>query len=124
MNDPLNLTVQINRINKTTAVIELDGEMDVYTTPKAKETMLGLLADGYNLLVINLQKAQYLDSTALGVLVGMLKRVREQGGGLRLVAPLPRVQRLLDITRLVNVFPIDATEEEAVKNLQQKEAKS
>jgi anti-sigma B factor antagonist len=99
--------------------VDLQGEMDVYTTPQAKAVMVELLEKGYHHLVVNLQRADYLDSTALGMLVGTLKRVREQGGDLRLVAPSPRIRRLLEITRLVNVFPIDATEQEATKNLTQ-----
>jgi len=98
-------------------MVGVKGEMDVYTTPQAKEVMLGLLEKGYHHLVVNLQYAEYLDSTALGMLVGMLKRVREKGGNLRLVAPPARIRRLLEITRLNLIFPIDATEEEATANL-------
>jgi len=115
----MNLEVQTERVNAHTAVVTLIGEMDVYTTPQAREAMLHLIADGYYHLVVNLQGTEYLDSTALGVLVGTLKRVREQGGDLRLVAPSPRVRRLLEITRLINVFPIDATEQEATAYFEQ-----
>ena len=51
------------------------------------------------------------------MLVGTLKRVREQGGDLRLVAPPARIRRLLEITRLHEVFSIDASEQEATANL-------
>ncbi len=119
MGNTMNLEVQTERVNAHTAVVTLIGEMDVYTTPQAREAMLHLIADGYYHLVVNLQGTEYLDSTALGVLVGTLKRVREQGGDLRLVAPSPRVRRLLEITRLINVFPIDATEQEATAYFEQ-----
>jgi len=116
----INLEVRTQRVNDHTAIVTLIGEMDVYTTPRAKEAMLGLLSEGYYLLVVNLHGTEYLDSTALGVLVGTLKRVREQGGDLRLAAPSPRVRRLLEITRLNNVFSIDDTEQEATEHIQQK----
>lgn len=120
MSHAINLDVQTKCVDEHTAIVTLNGEMDVYTTPQAKEAMLDLLAKGYYHLVVDLQGTEYLDSTALGVLVGTLKRVREQGGDLRLVAPTPRVRRLLEITRLINVFPIDATEGEATAKFQQK----
>jgi anti-sigma B factor antagonist len=120
----VNLEVRTRQIGEHIAVIELQGEMDVYTTPQAKEAMLDLLEKGYHHLVVDLQHTDYLDSTALGVLVGTLKRVREQGGDLRLVAPPPRIRRLLEITRLVNVFPIDASEQEATNNLTQEGTES
>ncbi len=124
MGNTINLEVQTRTIDERTAIVALAGEMDVYTTPQAKEAMLDLLAKGYHHLVVNLQRTEYLDSTALGVLVGTLKRVREQGGDLRLVAPSARIRRLLEITRLVNVFHIDETEEEATANLTQEGTES
>jgi len=113
----MNLEVHTSLLGEHMAMVGVKGEMDVYTTPQAKEVMLGLLEKGYHHLVVNLQYAEYLDSTALGMLVGMLKRVREKGGNLRLVAPPARIRRLLEITRLNLIFPIDATEEEATANL-------
>jgi anti-sigma B factor antagonist len=115
----MNLQVHTRCIDDQTAIVDLHGEMDVYTTPQAKEVMLDLLEKGYHHLIVNLQHAEYLDSTALGMLVGTLKRTREKGGDLRLVSPTPRIRRLLEITRLVNVFPIDASEQEAIANLKQ-----
>ena len=112
-----NMHIQTRRLDNQIAVVNLQGEMDVYSTPSAKETILELINAGYHHLVVNLQQADYLDSTALGMLVGALKRVREKGGDLRLVAPTARIRRLLEITRLVNVFPIDATEQDATSNL-------
>jgi len=115
----INLEVHTHCVDARTAIVDISGEMDVYTTPQAKTAMLDLLEKGYYHLVVNLQHTDYLDSTALGVLVGMLKRVRERGGDLRLVAPSPRIRRLLEITRLINVFPIDASEQEATNKLMQ-----
>ncbi len=117
----MNLEIQTRRVNAKTAVIAIAGEMDVYTTPQVKDTFLDLLEKGYSHLIVDLRRAEYLDSTALGVLVGTLKRVRERGGELRLVAPPPKIRRLLEITRLINVFSIDASEQEATAHLAQEE---
>lgn len=76
MSHAINLDVQTKCVDEHTAIVTLNGEMDVYTTPQAKEAMLDLLAKGYYHLVVDLQGTEYLDSTALGVLVGTLKRVR------------------------------------------------
>lgn len=124
MGNTVNLQVHTRQVDDHMAIVELQGEMDVYTTPQAKEAMLNLIEKGYYHLVVNLQRAEYLDSTALGMLVGTLKRVREHGGDLRLVAPSPRIRRLLEITRLINVFSIDATEQEATAYLTQEGTES
>ena len=101
------------------AIVVIVGEMDAYTTPQVKVAMQQMLDEGHRFLIVNLARAEYLDSTALGALVGALKRAREKGGDLHLVAPTPRIMRLLDITRLSKVFSIDATDEEAVAHLVQ-----
>lgn len=124
MSNTMNLDVKTRIVDDRVAVVELAGEMDVYTTPLAKAAMLDLVEKGYHHLVVDLHRTEYLDSTALGTLVGTLKRVREHGGDLRLVAPTPRIRRLLEITRLNHVFSIDASEQEATSKLQQEGAES
>lgn len=110
-------TVMTRAIDACMAVVELRGEMDVYSAPRAKDVMAGLLAQGICLLIIDLRQLEYIDSTGLGMLIGILRRVREQGGGIRLVAPHHRVRRLLEITRLTYSFTIEHTEQEAITSL-------
>lgn len=107
------LRVQTRLIDEHTAVVALQGEMDIYTTTRAKEILSQLLEQGHHHLIINLHHTDYLDSTALGMLIGTLRRAREQGGAMRLVAPRSHVRRLLEITRLNYAFPIDASEQDA-----------
>ncbi|HOS42449.1 MAG TPA: STAS domain-containing protein [Armatimonadota bacterium] len=114
MSNLIGLTVRTRRVNARTAVVTLEGEMDIFTTPRARATMLRLLDDGCHDLIVDLRQAAYLDSTALGALLGMLRRARERGGGVRLLAPSHSVYRLLEITRLTLAFPIDATEHDAL----------
>lgn len=107
-------SVQAQRVNEWTALVQLAGEMDMASTPRAKEVMNELLGQGVRHLIVNLHGIDYLDSTALGALVGTMRRAREQGGELHLVNPSNRVRRLFEITRLTSAFSIHATEEEAM----------
>jgi anti-sigma B factor antagonist len=104
-------------------VVDLLGEVDVYTTPRAKETMLALLEQGVVRIVVNLAQTEYLDSTALGALVGVLKRARERGGEVRLAGPSARLLRLLEITGLIQVFPVDEDEAHAIAAFEAEGAK-
>ncbi|MEI7834438.1 MAG: STAS domain-containing protein [bacterium] len=119
MGNVTNFAVETSVASAEAAIVVVIGEMDAFTTPQVKAAMLQMLDDGHRFLIVNLQRAVYLDSTALGALVGGLKRAREKGGDLRLVAPTPRIMRLLEITRLSKVFSIDATDEDAVAHLLQ-----
>jgi anti-sigma B factor antagonist len=87
-------------------VVAVTGEIDVATAPQLQETLHALIAQGHPSLVIDLLAVTFLDSTALGVLVGALKRCRDQGGDLQLVVADARIMKIFEITGLTTVFPI------------------
>jgi anti-sigma B factor antagonist len=87
-------------------VLEVGGEIDVYTAPKLREQLVDLVADGKYHLVVDMERVDFLDSTGLGVLVGGLKRVRAHDGSLRLVCTQERILKIFRITGLTKVFPI------------------
>ena len=87
-------------------IVTVSGEIDVATAPQLQESLHGLIAQGRSSLVIDLLAVTFLDSTALGVLVGALKRCREQGGDLQLVMADARIMKIFEITGLITVFPI------------------
>ena len=101
------------KINETTYILEIEGEVDVYTSPQLKQDILQLAETGVNYIIINLSKLEYLDSTGLGVLICGLKRLREANGNLALVGPGMRILRIFEITGLNKIFNIYATEEDA-----------
>ena len=76
----MDIKVQVRESEEEAYVVELSGEIDVYTSPKVKDAITELIDQGHYNLVINLEKVRYIDSTGLGVLIGGLKRVREHGG--------------------------------------------
>jgi len=63
-------------------VIDVQGEIDIYTAPRLRELLINLVSEGNYQLVVNLDKVGFLDSTGLGVLVGGLRRVRAHDGSL------------------------------------------
>jgi len=87
-------------------IVAVSGEIDVATAPQLQESLHALIAQGRASLVIDLLAVTFLDSTALGVLVGALKRCREQGGELQLVVADARIMKIFEITGLLTVFPI------------------
>ena len=63
---------------------------------------------------IDLRDVTFFDSTALGVLVAAMKRLRATRRQLRLVAPRAEVRRLLELTLLDRVLAVDASRDEAI----------
>ncbi|HEX3827604.1 MAG TPA: STAS domain-containing protein [Sporichthyaceae bacterium] len=101
----MELTLQ-TRVEGEFTVIEVGGEIDVYTAPKLRECLVDLVNSGRHHLVVDMEKVEFLDSTGLGVLVGGLKRVRAHDGSLRLVCTQERILKIFRITGLTKVFPI------------------
>jgi len=95
-------------------VIDVQGEIDMYTPPRLRELLIDLVSTGSYQLVVNLDKVGFLDSTGLGVLVGGLKRVRAHDGSLDLVCTQQRILKIFRITGLTEVFGIYETVDQAI----------
>lgn len=85
-------------------IIEVEGEIDVYTAPKFREAVVAAIDAGHIRLVIDIENVAFLDSTGLGVLVGALKRVRADDGSLDIICTSDRLLRIFSITGLDKVF--------------------
>jgi len=85
-------------------VVEVAGEIDVYTAPQFRETIVAAIEAGHTRLVLDVENVAFLDSTGLGVLVGALKRVRAEGGSLDIICTGDRLLRIFRITGLDKVF--------------------
>ncbi len=97
--------------------VTISGEIDVYSSPKVKELLNSIIEDGYNKLYIDLENVRYIDSTGLGVLIGALKKVRENDGSILLVCTNPQIRKIFNITGLVKIFDLLDTPEEALAKL-------
>lgn len=87
-------------------VIEVGGEVDVYTAPGLREAIASLVDNGTYHLIVDLESVDFLDSTGLGVLVGALKRVRAHDGAIDLVCTQGKILKIFRITGLEKVFSI------------------
>ena len=110
----MNFQIQDQEIDADTHVIELGGEVDLYTAPEFKERMVQVIEDGKKHIVVDLSKATFIDSTTLGVLVGGVKRLRPAGGSLTLVCTDANICKIFEITGLDRVFPIHESREAAI----------
>ncbi len=104
------------------AVLEVAGEIDVYTAPQLRERLIALVEGGARQVVVDLGRVEFLDSTGLGVLVGALERLRVVNGELLLVCAQERLLKIFRITGLDRVFALydsveSATSEDQARDL-------
>lgn len=95
-------------------LIELSGDLDISTAPKFKEELETLIGEGFTDVIVDLTAVDFIDSSALGVLVGAVRRLHPHDGRMIVVAHSHAVTRPLTLTGLDRVFAVTATREEAL----------
>ncbi len=95
-------------------VVSLDGEIDVAAAPTVRER-LEAAAERAGVLVIDLSEVSFIDSTALGVLIGIHKQCADSATPMRLVVSEPRILKVFEITGLTDLFTIVPSRTEATR---------
>jgi len=96
-------------------VASIRGEIDLHNSALIRTNLITTLRSSQpRKLILNLEQVPYMDSSAIAVLVEMLKEMRKSGGRLMLADLQPRVKGLLEIARLDAIFTICRTEAEAL----------
>ena len=96
------------------SIVEIDGQLIVGNRQELKQKMLEELEGGARKLLVDFSKTGYIDSSGLGVLVSLSKRIREQGGELRLAALNDDLRTLFELTKLDTLFQIAETRDLAL----------
>jgi anti-anti-sigma factor len=87
-------------------VVEVQGDADVATVWQLRDHVVDRIEERHRRFILDMLDLRFMDSTGLGVLVGLLKRIRLRNGELRLVIGNQRIRRLFTMTGLHAVFPI------------------
>jgi anti-sigma B factor antagonist len=94
-------------------VVRLAGELDLYNAHQVREALLACCAERPERLVVDLGEVEFVDSTALGVLVEARSRMSDKQAFV-LAAPRPETQRALTVSGLDKHFIIRTSVDEAL----------
>ena len=100
-------------------VVGVRGEIDLFTAPELKKTLAYAIENGATRVVVDLTETSFLDSAALGVLIGAVKRLRSRDGSLVIVNTDANIAKTFEITGLDQIFTILDTRDAAVSALDQ-----
>jgi anti-sigma B factor antagonist len=103
--EPTDFGVQCDVIEEI-AVARVSGELDVATAPELRDTLIRIIDNGYVRIVLDMAGVAFIDSTGLGVLTGMLHRLRPHDGALVVAGPSPAVRNALHLTHLDQVLAV------------------
>ncbi len=98
------LSVESN--DNAKGVIAIKGEIDIYSAPDFKESLYDAIGEGQQDIILDCTDLSYIDSMGLGILVGALKRIKEQNHNIVIKNPKSTVRKLFKITGLDKVFII------------------
>jgi anti-sigma B factor antagonist len=98
-------------------VIAVQGEIDLFTAPELKQVLAEAIEQGRLRIVVDLTGTTFLDSTALGVLIGAVKRLRSREGALAIVNTDDSIAKTFEITGLDQIFTITVTRDDALAAL-------
>jgi anti-anti-sigma factor len=87
-------------------VVRVTGSVDGISAPDLQEVFERQIRDGRMRLVADLAGVDYTSSAGLRVLLGAMKDARTLGGDLRLAAPRPDVQRVLEMSGFASILKI------------------
>jgi anti-sigma B factor antagonist len=119
---PPEFALSQDAIDDATQVVAVRGEIDLFTAPEMKTALSEAIEAGKSRIVVDLEETTFLDSTALGVLIGTVKRLRSRDGRLTIVNVDPNIAKTFEITGLDQIFTIRGSRDEAVAALDEEEA--
>ena len=95
--------------------VDVEGHRSVGKRQELKQRVLDELEKGERKFLIDFSQTGYIDSSGLGVLVSLSKKIREQGGELRLANLNDDLKTLFELTKLDTLFQISDTKERALE---------
>ncbi|MGI9098232.1 MAG: STAS domain-containing protein [Solirubrobacteraceae bacterium] len=111
---PPEFAVTEHPIDAERHVLAVRGEIDLFTAPELKQVLAESIEAGRVRIIVDLTDTTFLDSTALGVLIGAVKRLRSRDGALAIVNVDENIAKTFEITGLDQIFTILTTRDAAV----------
>lgn len=102
----MSLVINKNNNEKFIEILPV-GEIDIYTSPAFKDDVLNIINEENKDIVINAEKLDYLDSTGLGVIMSILKVIKEKKLSIKMINVKASIYKLFDITGFNKIFDIE-----------------
>ncbi len=114
MDDRPQFAVEPLRPSDRVAIVELEGEVDISSSRQFKDALSRGTGEGARRVIIDFAKVTFIDSSAIGVVVGGVKNMRALGGTLDIVCPEEQIRGILKTTRLDEILNVYLTRAEAL----------
>lgn len=106
----------------TIYVIDVIGEMDLYNAFRLKDLVKKMIDGGVKSYVLNLDQVPYMDSSGIGSLLYVHSELKKRGLPLRIAGVKGSVRKVIELTKLMEYFPIVQDLGTALQQLKEKTA--
>lgn len=96
------------------AILRCAGSLDSDSISTFKKTAYDLFDQGTVKYVLDASKVDFVDSMGLGVLISLLRKVKQKDGDIKIASLTPDVKTIFEITRLYRLFDVFDTANEAI----------
>ena len=100
------------------AIVEVRGEVDLYSSPRMREALVGLTDGRSPAVLVDLSRVEYMDSSGVATLVEGLQLARQYGGQFKLAGLAPAIRDVFRFARLEKVFDIYEDTQAALRAVQ------
>jgi anti-sigma B factor antagonist len=97
-------------------ILHLEGAMDAYSFPRLEAALNNLRSSKRHRVVLECSGLEFINSAALGALIGYARRAREQGGDLKLAALTPKIASIVELLGFDRILQTFGDEKLAVEN--------
>ena len=105
------------------SLVDVSGRLTSFETGALRDSISRLLKKGHKDIVLNLSGLQYLDSSGIGELARVYVSVVKQSGQMKVIGLSSKIEEVLKITHLYQVFPEFPDEEAALKSFPENQTK-
>jgi anti-sigma B factor antagonist len=113
--NPTSFSIIIRQVGPV-SLLDVSGRLTSFEVGALRDSISRLLKQGRKNIVLNLSGLQYLDSSGIGELARIYVTVVKESGQLKAVGLSPKVEEILKITKLYQVFPEFSSEEAALES--------
>lgn len=107
----------VHRIDKgELSTLHVRGFLDAHTAPNLEDAIQKLLDEGRYKIVVNFQELNYISSAGLGVFMGFIEDIRQNGGDIKMSNMTPKIFRVFDLLGFPTLYEIVDDESDAIKN--------
>jgi len=102
--ETVNFSIDVRQAGEV-SLVDVKGRLTSFEAKAFREMIHGLLKQGHTNIVLNLTRLDYLDSSGIGELARNYMSTVKQGGAMKVVGLASRVEEILKVTQLYQVFP-------------------